>query len=236
MGTMADMSVGDQIKAARKERGVTQGELGKILGVSQSVVSDMEAGKLKNWPQHSNAIIRALGKPRSYFEPGASEPAPTVQVMPILRDISRRIPVVGDVEAGVWRETVARERHDIDEYLPIDVPGYERADLRAMRVIGPSMNQHYPPGRFVVIAPTAEAGLREGDHVVVERRRGSMTEITLKEYVVEPNGRVALWPRSDHPDFQQPYFLKISDESDQDGVEVTGVVVADYRKRDRPRA
>lgn len=67
------MSVGQRIKEARKERGLTQGGLGDLLGVTQSVISDMEAGKLKNWPQHSAALIRALGKPRSFFEPDAVE-------------------------------------------------------------------------------------------------------------------------------------------------------------------
>lgn len=231
------MTVGQQIKAARKERGITQAELGRMLDISQSVISEMEAGKLKNWPAHSNAIIRALGKPRSFFEPDApDEPTAkvaTIPVAPTLKDVIRRIPVVGDVEAGVWRETVAREAYEVEEYLPLDVLGYESARLRAMRVLGPSMNKLYPPGRFVVVADPAEAGLRDGDHVVVERRRGSMTEITLKEYVIEPDGRIALWPRSDHPDFQEPIDLRPTDESDQDGASVIGVVVADYRRRDR---
>lgn len=158
----------------------------------------------------------------------------TVPVAPAMRDVGRRIPVVGDVEAGVWRETVAREAHDIDEYLAMDVQGYEQANLKAMRVAGPSMNRVYQPGRFVVVAHPSEAGLRPGDFVVVERRRGNFTEITLKEFVQEEDGRIALWPRSTHPDFQEPYYLKAADESDQDGLSIIGVVVADYGRRDRP--
>lgn len=234
---MPGMSVGERIKAARKERGLTQGDLGKALGVVQSVVSELEAGKLKNWPLHANAIIRALGKPRTYFEPEAPEgptPVAPVSVAPPIKDIARRIPVVGDVQAGVWLEAVAREYYEVDEHLPIDVAGYESARLKAMRVVGPSMNKLYPPGRFVVLAEPAEAGLRAGDHVVVERRRGPMVEITLKEYVEEAGGRIALWPRSDHPDFQEPLYLRARDESDQDGLTIIGVVVADYRRRDRP--
>lgn len=155
-------------------------------------------------------------------------------VAPIIRDVNRRIPVVGDVEAGVWRETVAREAHDIEDYLAMDVQGYEQADLKAMRVAGPSMNKVYLPGRYVVLAHPAEAGLRNGDFVVVERRRGSATEITLKEFVQEAGGRVALWPRSTHPDFQEPFYLKATEEGDQDGVAIIGVVVADFGRRDRP--
>lgn len=234
---MPRMSVGEKIREARRARGMTQTDLGKILGVRQSVVSEMEAGKLKNWPIHAAAIVRALGRPRSFFEPESGDdpvPTPPVSVAPRLKDIARRIPVVGDVEAGVWRETVAREAYEIDEYLPLDVQGYESARLRALRVVGPSMNKHYPPGRFVVVADPAEAGVRDGDHVIVERRKGSLTEITLKEYVEEADGRIALWPRSDHPDFQEPIYLRARDDSDQDGASIIGVVVADYRRRERP--
>lgn len=70
---MRGMSVGQRIKAARKERGLSQADLGKIVGVGQPTISDMEKGELNNWPKHSAAIIRALNKPRSFFEPDGPE-------------------------------------------------------------------------------------------------------------------------------------------------------------------
>lgn len=235
IGTMSVMSVGDRIKAARKERGMTQTELGAAIGVVQSVVSEMEGGKIKNWPLHANAIARALGKPRSYFEPDpVPEPVKTASVVPPIKDLRRRIPVVGDVQAGVWLEAVARESYEFDEHVSMDVSGYETAQLKAMRVIGPSMNRVFPPGRYVILAPPAEAGLRNGDKVVIERRVNGLVEITLKEYVEEPDGRIALWPRSDHPDFQSPVYLRERQEEDQDGPQIIGVVVAEYARYERP--
>jgi len=232
---MPIMSVGEQIKAARKERNMTQKDLGLALGVVQSVVSEMEAGKLKNWPLHAAAIARALGKPRSYFEPDfTAEPTKTASVVPPIKDLRRRIPVVGDVQAGVWLEAVARERYEFDEHVSMDVSGYETANLKAMRVLGPSMNRVFPPGRYVVLAEPAEAGLRNGDKVVIERRNNGLVEITLKEYVEEDDGRVALWPRSDHPDFQNPIYLNARNELDQDGLRIIGVVVAEYARYERP--
>lgn len=67
------MHVGDRIKAARKERGWTQAELGDAVGLKQPTVAEIEAGKLKSWPQHAAKFMRALGKPRSYFEPDIEE-------------------------------------------------------------------------------------------------------------------------------------------------------------------
>lgn len=63
------MTVGQRIKEARKAKGWTQKQLGDAVGLSQPTVAEMEAGKLKNWPQHSKSLIRALEKPRAFFEP-----------------------------------------------------------------------------------------------------------------------------------------------------------------------
>lgn len=150
-----------------------------------------------------------------------------------MRPIERRIPVVGEVAAGVWRETVVRAMEDVDEYLEMDVAGYERAQLTAMRVVGPSMNRIYPEGRYVVVAHPAEAGLRVGDYVVVQRQKLDVFEITLKEFTYE-NGRIALWPRSTHPDFQEPIYLADNGDHDQTAPVIVGVVVADFGRRERP--
>ena len=150
------------------------------------------------------------------------------------RPISNSVPVVGEVAAGRWLEAAALGLEDITEYLHIDVQGYERARLRAWKVAGPSMNLVYPDGRYVITADPAEAGIRNGDYVIVQRHRADLVEITLKELVVEDGGRIALWPRSNHPDFQSAIYLKTGDEMDQTLPEIVGVVVADYSKRVRP--
>jgi SOS-response transcriptional repressor LexA len=153
-----------------------------------------------------------------------------------LRRVDRRIPVVGEVAAGLWRETVAREVDEDTEYLALDVAGYERAELRAMRVVGPSMNLIYPEGRYVVIAHPAEAGMRIGDIVVVERYRSGLVEITLKELSTDADGRLVLMPRSTHADYQTPIPLKEPDSLDQTAPQIVGIVVADFSRRERPPA
>lgn len=162
---------------------------------------------------------------------------PTPPIAPGLRikNISRKVPVVGDVAAGVWREAVPVTLNDVSEHLDIDVAGYERAQLRAMMVVGPSMDLFYPPGRYVVVAHPSEAGIRVGDHVIVERHRAGLVEITIKE-LTRDGDRIALWPRSSHEDYQAPIYLEDHGEHDQTAPMIVGVVVADYGKRDRPPA
>lgn len=165
------------------------------------------------------AFIQAKAPPRPLNKP---------------RVISRRIPIVGEVAAGVWREAFVKTIDEIDEFLPIDVPGYERAELRALKVVGPSMNLVYPDGRYIVFAHPSEAGLRVGDHVVIERHKADLVELTLKEFTTDAAGRVALMPRSNHPDYQAPIYLKTADDLDQTTPTIIGVVVADFARRERP--
>ena len=123
--------------------------------------------------------------------------------------------------------------NEFNESLPVDVPGYERAALWALRVAGPSMDLVYPPGRYVIVVSPSEAGLRVGDHVVCERQNNGLVEITLKE-LMTIDGQNALMPRSSHPDYQEPIILSASGDYDQTAPKIIGVVVADYARRERP--
>lgn len=145
-----------------------------------------------------------------------------------------RLPVLGAVAAGIWQEPAMIDPEDVEGYLPVEVPGYDQATLYALRVTGPSMNRYYPEGRYIVVAPVAETGVREGDHVVVRRNRAGLTETTVKEVVVEGD-RIALWPRSTHEAHQTPIYIA-GDEHDQDAPQIVAVVVADYAMRERGKA
>ena len=159
-------------------------------------------------------------------------PRPLTKFAGKLRPIGRDIPVMGDVAAGLWKEADSREAWQATEHIRLDVPGYESASLYAMRVVGPSMNLVYPPGRYVVVAPTAEAGVRPGDYVIVERSRSGLVEITIKQLEVE-DGAYVLWPRSSDPEFQEPIRLT-GELGDQDRPRLIGVVVAEYAMTRRP--
>ena len=150
-----------------------------------------------------------------------------------LKATLRKVPVLGEVAAGIWREASVSLTSEFNESLSVDVPGYERAALWALRVAGPSMDLVYPPGRYVIVASPSEAGLRVGDHVVCERQNNGLVEITLKE-LMTIDGQNALMPRSSHPDYQEPIILSAAGDYDQTAPKIIGVVVADYARRERP--
>lgn len=227
------MSIGQKIRDARKERGLNQAELGEAIGVKQNTISDMEAGKLKNWQIHAAKIARALNKPRSYFEPDwlASETEGRSEVVQPLRSITRRVPIMGTVEAGTWREVLVDQLATPTDFIPVDLPEYARASLCAFLVSGNSMNLYYPAGTYVVAIPAAEAGVQYGDRVIVRRDRAGLTEMTVKELVQE-GPRAYLWPRSTDPDHQTPIPI-LPSENDQDAPVITHVVVASYSSHAR---
>ena len=151
---------------------------------------------------------------------------------PHLRTVVRKVPVLGEVAAGLWRETRGLSSAEAEESLQVDVHGYEGVELFALRVVGPSMDRIYPEGRWVIVARPPDAGLRVDDVVVVRRNRQGLVETTLKQLALDGE-RVVLWPRSHHPDFQEPMYFS-GGEGDQDAPEIIGVVVADYALRERP--
>ena len=90
------------------------------------------------------------------------------------------------------------------------------------------MNQFYPDGSVVLCIPIyAARDIQSSDHVVVEsRRKDGMIEATIKEYVVDAEDNMWLWPRSDDPMHQSP--LPYGNDA-VDSVEVTALIIGSYR-------
>lgn len=143
-------------------------------------------------------------------------------------DNVRMVGIIGEVRAGAFAE-IPDDPPEPWEFVPVSLPEYQRAQLFALTVVGRSMDRAYPDGSAVVVCPTAEAGIREGDHVVVRQWRGGLAETTLKEIIVAADG-VELWPRSTDPAYQEPIKLRAYRDSDE-GPEIIGVVVGSFVSR-----
>lgn len=218
---------GLRIKEARKAAKITQNELGKRLGLPQSVISDWENGNLNSWRDYTAQIEAELRLSPGFFAAGR-ETSSSVNGSSV-----REIPVVGEVQGGAFRMAYEFPPED---WKPIHVaseayPAYAGVQLRALKVVGPSVNELYPDGSWVIVVSTEDTDVRPGDKVVVYRHRAGVCESTIKEVRVEPTGRVVLWPRSTHPDHQTPIYL---DAEDQDAPEIAFVVIGSHRAEERP--
>lgn len=156
-----------------------------------------------------------------------------------LRRPVQAIIVLGHVQAGDWREAVM---WGADDQYPIEIPllSEARAGVYALETRGRSMDREYPDGTLVVcvnIYDYAEE-LASEDHVVVYRKRqDGLIEATLKELIIDEEGRFWLWPRSSDPQHQQPIRVPGLMPGEQPGfdgvasIEIAAVVIGSYRPR-----
>lgn len=214
-----------RLKSAREAAGYeTAKQAAEAMGVAIPTYLQHENGTRGIPASRAERYARFFRTTPEWVLYGRGELGEQVKAPASFRAINRTVPLLGEVQAGAWREVV--EEFAPDEVVPIYLAGFEGANLFALRIKGPSMNRYYPDGTMVIVCPAVEIGVREGDHVVVRRRRGSLVETTIKEVVREKDG-FALWPRSTDPAHQEPIRLKAVRDADE-GPEVIGVVVSSY--------
>lgn len=150
----------------------------------------------------------------------------------------RSVPVVGAVQAGQWAEALEwppSERYEV--IVPGD-PAFAGMPVTAVEVRGPSMNRVYPEGTVLICVGAVHLGgyvFNTGDRVVVQRRdRTGLLEATVKEYVLDEESHAWLWPRSEDPNFQQPWRVPDGDpEDDSEDLRITALVIGSYRPEPR---
>lgn len=209
--------------------GLTASAASLAAGLSDSAIRNLERRAQKGSEGSANvttlsALAPVLKTTVEYLLRGSNNST----VMPMVSGV-RWVPLVGEVRAGAFLE--AFEQEEPFERLPYTDPQYDRAELFALRVVGNSMDLEYPDGTIVICARAVQAGICEGDHVVLRRRDiTGKVETTLKEIILN-NGGVEFWPRSSDPKYQTPFVPPPQDADDQHTWEIDGVVVSIYRKR-----
>lgn len=59
--------IGERVKRARQARGMTQGELGNIIGISSKTISAIEVARVEPSITQMQAISQVLEEPLGYF-------------------------------------------------------------------------------------------------------------------------------------------------------------------------
>jgi transcriptional regulator with XRE-family HTH domain len=207
----------NRIKELRKARNLTQEQLAELLGTTDATIQRLESGKRQLTERWAAQISTVLG-------------VDVTEVFGAILPVTNAgLPVVGDVQAGVWREidVVDEPKHSP---LPIGPdPRYQAATQFALLVLGESMNKVFAAGTFIVCVPWEQLGRqpRENDIVVVERQRDGMVETTVKRIEIQ-NRKLVLMPESTDPRFQSPIELDGSLEHDR--IVVTALVVGKYQQ------
>lgn len=198
--------------------------LSLAAGMGPDGVRDILSGKSKN-PELSSVagLAAALELPLSTFIPNTER---------VAANRSTEIPVIGKVEAGVWREPYVFEgeaTESIETHRPTK-PGTKRYGLL---VEGFSMDLVFAPGTYLDCLDVISSGVspEAGDYVIVERQRGDLRETTCKLLEREGDGFV-LRARSSKPEFSEAIPIGRLDKAHHIDAEtrVAAIVLGAYQK------
>jgi SOS-response transcriptional repressor LexA len=209
-----------RLRWARKQKRISQEELGKLAGVSQSTIGNLEAGTRAS-ARKIASIAAALGVNALWLAEGKQRPAlrpesePDVEAGP---DVHGEVPLINWIQAGSF--SLMQESYlpaEADFWLACPVTHGPRTFC--LRVVGRSMagEDGYYDGEIIFVDPDAEA--MPGKDVVVTTIDG---ESTFKRLKLDIDGYylLALNPK------WEPNYFKMPENA-----HIGGVVIFAGRER-----
>lgn len=195
---MLEMTFATRIKQLRKRKAVSQQAVADVADVTKQAVTIWEKGD-------SEPAAETLRKLSAYFDVtfewlATGRGAQTTTVPGLVSK--------GRVSGGLWHEVAENQDSAVDRVPVAPDPRYPIEAQYALRVEGDSVNKIAPNGSIIACVDLAYTGMdvRDGDLVVVERRRGSLVETTVKRLRKGTRG-LELWPESSAPAHQEKLAL-----------------------------
>ncbi len=195
------VSVGDQIRAARKARGMTQAALANAVGVTQGALTKWELGQNEPSLDKLARLSEVLGVPLGAIpieNIPSPPPLPPVEAVAV----TRRIPVVGMAAAAMYDPALS-QLCDLWEGSEETVPCViDREGIFALRVQGDSMEPDLHDGDVVAVDPntlpatgdTAIVCLR-AEGLVIKRWHWRRGVIRLES--LNPEGKTYQWTKDE---------------------------------------
>lgn len=208
-------NMGNIIKKLRIEKGITQEELAKVVGLQRSAIAKYELGIVDNMKQTTIKIMADYFNVKPSYLMGLEEEQPKNIFTDLLY-----IPLVGKIRAG---EPILAEEN-IEDNLVISCSMYNlhsAEGLFFLKVIGDSMNNIIPNGGYVLIRQQDTA---ENGDIVVAVVNGD-NEATLKRFKQLDNNFVMLEPDSTFNEYQ-PLIINLKDTE----FKIIGKVIGDFKK------
>lgn len=175
------MSMGNRIKELRKNKGLTQEELGTIIGVKKAAIQKYENGDVENLKRtRIKTLAETFGVTPSFLMYGEEKPLTTTQHI----RASTTAPILGSISAGMPLE----QQQDIRGWMALP-PDLQKGDYFYLSVNGDSMEPRIPHGSLILVR--AETNHTDGKVCVVLVDN----EHTVKR-VFRNNGTVELVPEN----------------------------------------
>lgn len=212
----------ERIERLVQERGLKDSTASVKAGLSNSYIRDLKRRSSKPNTAALSKLATALGVDVAYLLYGeAPTPIP-----------GAGIPVVGDIQAGNFRDREFIDDEEENERIPVHPDErFSHAKQYALKVCGDSMNELFQDGSYVICVNLLDAGFdlekAVGKIAHIERRISGteFVETTLKEIVHTKNGFV-LVPKSTN---QKHKPIRV-DGDDETEIAVKGIVIGTYRR------
>jgi SOS-response transcriptional repressor LexA len=151
----------------------------------------------------------------------------TSEVRPTIRPLIA-VPIVGKVEAGVYREVLEYDDDEPENLFVERDPAFPKARVFGLEVVGDSMNDadpKMPPGSVAICVDFDDTGLpvSTGMNVVIERSRGDAREWSIKEVEFRDDETI-YHPRSTNPRHKPIVVPHNADPDDESQVRIIGLV------------
>ncbi|SSU98191.1 LexA family protein [Acinetobacter baumannii] len=205
-------TLGENLKAIRKAKKMTQKELAMKSGVKQSVISDLETGNAKS----TGSILElatALGVTAEELKKGIVSKFDNNDE-PITKKL---IPVLSWVQAGTMTSVEAIDPNKINEWLP-PLSADDPDGCFYLRVVGVSNSPRYEEGDYILVNPNYQVCDLIADDLIVVRNN---SDATFKKLVIESDQRKYL--QALNPNFH-PNIIEF-----EDGMELVGLVIDAFR-------
>ena len=144
------MSFNERVRQRRIELGLSQAELGKMAGVPQSTIGQIENGRNKSSTKILE-LANALQTTVEYLVNGVKTKAQGISNISATNFCTNRVPVISWVQAGNWLDI---EHYDSDDMEYVQTVKFIE-DGFALRVHGDSMQPEFADGDIIVIDPHA---------------------------------------------------------------------------------
>lgn len=190
------MNMGERIKELRLSKGLTQEELGKIIGVQKAAIQKYESGLVKNLKRSTIQILANLFEvPPSYIMGLEDKEINHIHEFPNIYPITSKksVPLLGTIAAGI--PTLAEEQAEYLVANEFDIEAHF-----ALKIKGDSMiNARINDGDIVFIRQQPDIEDGEIAAVLIDG------EATLKRVYKMP-GRVQL--RAENPKYAPMDFTE----------------------------
>ena len=176
----------NRIRERLAATGISARDASLKADLSDSFVKNILSGKTKSPKAENIALLADVLRCDIDYILGR-QALPHIDKLP---DFAK-LPVVGQVEAGVWRESTLYAQSEREISVPQD-ERFSHLERYVVEVVGNSFDRVAPPGSYAVCVPFDQTAiaLRSNLTVVIERSRegGSLKEATLRRTVSTPEG------------------------------------------------